>query len=432
MNFQENFIQAVWKYQYFEKLDLKTVSGVPLSVKKIGYHNFHEGPDFLESQIILGNIEYHGNIEVHLKSSGWNAHGHEQDDNYESVILHVVWEHDTDIKHKDGTLIPTLELKGRVFLDVIRNYERLIAPSKGLLCGEFLDSVGDIIKFSMLEKALVERLYEKANVIKKEVELTAGDWEEVTYRWLFYCFGFKVNSSAMLKLARSLPYKILKKHSGQPLVQEALLLGQAGFHQRDVEISDDYTSFVKREYGFYQSKYGLSEPFFSSEWKFMSVRPSNYPSVRIAQLASILSHGPNLFSALKEEVNSVEDLLPIFQVKPSNYWEHHYQLGKASLKSQNRVLSKRMINLLGINFVVPLWFAYGNYTDDPAWKERCFDFLQGVPAEENSIVRSYLQENWQPQNAFDSQAMIGMHHHYCSQKKCLDCKIGQNLLRPRK
>jgi len=429
MNFQENFIHAIWKYQYFEKRDLKTVAGRVLNIRKIGFHNFHEGPDFRESQITIGNMDFFGNVEVHLKSSDWNAHGHEEDKNYDSVILHVVWEHDLEVRRRDGSTIPTLELKGKVFLDVLRNYQRLIANKKALLCSDFLTEVKGIIKFSMLEKALVERLESKSILINAEVEKTAGDWEEVAYRWLFYCFGFKVNAQSMLKLARAMPYKILKKHAGQPLVQEALLFGQAGF--ASLEKPDDFSDFVKREYDFYQKKYGLEEPVYRSEWKFMRVRPSNYPSVRLAQLAAILSKTPNLFSMLTNKVKTIKDLVQIFQVSPNNYWKHHYQLGKKNRKEQNRMLSKEIIHLLGVNFIVPLWFAYGEYTDDLEWREKCFDFLQTIPPEENSIISIFLDEGWKPENAFDAQGMIGLHHGYCSLKKCLSCKIGQNLLRSR-
>ncbi|GAB3648178.1 DUF2851 family protein [Echinicola sediminis] len=429
MNFQENFIHAVWKYQYFEKRGLSTVSGISLDIKKIGFHNFHEGPDFIESQVVIGKMDFHGNVELHLRSSDWKAHGHDGDGKYESVILHVVWEHDAEVTRSDGTVIPTLELKGKVYLDVLRNYQRLIAADKGLLCSDFLPEVRGIIKFSMLEKALVERLHEKSSLIQKEIENTAGDWEEVAYRWLFYSFGFKVNSKPMLKLARSLPYRLLKKHEGQPLVQEALMLGQAGFP--DQEMPDDYTRFVKKEYDFYRKKYLLENPVFDTEWKFMRVRPSNYPSVRIAQLAAVLANSPHLFSMLIHEINTVEDLLAVFQVSPNSYWQHHYQLSRKSQKPQNRVLSKQIVSLLGINFIVPLWYAFGKYTDDLVWREKCFDFLQGISAEENSIISLYHEEGWKPENAFDSQGMIGLHHTYCSQKKCLDCKIGQNLLRPR-
>lgn len=430
MDFNEDFVQAVWKYQYFEKRDLETTHGQSLIIQKIGFQNNHEGPDFLESQVVLDKVEFFGNIEVHVKASDWQMHRHQEDSKYDSVILHVVWEDDMEVFRNDGSRIPTLELKGKVLLDVIRNYRRLARSRKKLLCGDFLPEVQSIIKFSMLEKALVERLHEKSTLIRNQIQDTAGDWEEVAYRWLFYCFGFKVNSDAMLKLAQTLPYKILKKHGNQPLVQEALLLGQAGFCYPSEP--DDYTAFVRREYEFYKKKYSLPEPLYPSEWKFMRVRPTNYPSIRIAQLVAVLNQSSNLFSLLTSSVSKIEDLIKLFQVTPHPYWQHHYQLSKESKRQQPKMLSNQMIQLLGINFVVPLWYAYGGYIDDSSWKERCFDFLQQIPAEANRIIEMYQVEDWSPENAFDTQGMIGLHHNYCNPKKCLNCKIGQNLLRPRK
>ncbi|GGF47406.1 DUF2851 family protein [Echinicola rosea] len=430
MHFKEDFIHAVWKYQYFDKQGLTTVTDSVLEIKKIGFQNSHEGPDFSEAHIVIDQMDFFGNIEVHIRSSDWNVHGHESDKNYDSVILHVVWVHDTEVRRKDGTTIPTLALKGKIFLDVLRNYRRLINTRKQLLCSDFLDEVKPIIKFSMLERALIERLQQKSHLIHEEVKSTSGDWEEVAYRWLFHCFGFKVNSLPMLKLAREMPYRLVKKHANQPLVQEALLMGQAGFCYQDKP--DDYTLFMKKEYEFYRKKYQLKEAIYPAEWKFMRVRPGNYPPVRISQLVAILSKSPNLFSLLTNQVRTISDLEGLFRAKPNAYWEHHNQLSKPSGKPQNRLLTKRTLNHLGINFIVPLWYAFGKFTDDEGWRERCFDFLQEIPAEDNRIIAAFEKEDWSPENAFDTQGMIGIHHSYCYPKKCLDCKIGQNLLRPAK
>ncbi|MDN3669591.1 DUF2851 family protein [Echinicola jeungdonensis] len=430
MNFQESFVQSVWKFQYFNRQNLATTDGQPLSIRKIGFHNFHEGPDFSESEVQIGNLKYHGNVEVHIKSSDWIAHKHEQDPKFETVILHVVWEHDLEIDRSDGTQIPTLELKGKVFLDVLRNYQRLIQSPHVILCEDSLLEIPEIIKFSMLEKSLVERLQEKCQLIEKQLELTGGDWEEVAYRWLFYSFGFKVNSGPMLELARSLPYNLLKKHAHQPAVLEALLLGQAGFLKESKK--DDYSRFLQKEFEFYQQKYGLHSRDLRAEWKFMRVRPANYPTIRIAQLAALLAQRPNLISILMHEIKSLKDLQIVFSISASPYWEYHFRPGYKSRKRQSRNLTKNTIQLLAINFVIPLWYAYGQYIDDSLWKERCFDFLQLIPAESNHIIFDYEKSGWKAGNAFDTQGMIGLHHHYCQPKKCLDCKVGQQLLRPQR
>src|SRR5690554_592120 len=427
-NFQENFLQLVWKYQYFDKNQLFTTHNIPIVVKKIGFHNFHEGPDFQESHLTIGDLDHFGHVEIHLKSSDWKSHTHNEDERYENVILHVVWKHDQEISRRDGTFIPTLELEGKVFLDVVRNYEKLFSGHSDILCGEELGNMDDILKFSMLERALVERLAEKSTLIRNILGETLQDWEETTYQWLFYNFGFKVNNRSMLKLAKRLPYQILKKHAGQPLIQEALILGQAGFLNGEAE--DDYTRFLQKEYLFYRKKYILKNGVYPSEWKFMRVRPSNFPIIRLAQLSAILHGSPHLFSTVLNQVTDLVTFKQLFDIEVSSYWQYHYHLGKEIQKKQRRSLSNETINLLAINFLVPLWYTYGQFTDNLVWQEKCFDLLQGISAEKNRIIQKFEFHHWTANNAFDTQGMIGLHNNYCIQKKCLECKIGQNLLRP--
>lgn len=234
----------------------------------------------------------------------------------------------------------------------------------------------------------------------------------------------------MLKLAASLPYQVLKKHAGQPLIQEALLMGQAGFLNAGAE--DDYSRFLQREFLFYRHKYSLKPCIYSSEWKFMRVRPTNYPTVRLAQLSAILNGSPNLFSNILNGITNIQAFRKQFEFQISSYWHFHYHLGKQTARKQNRSLSADTINLLAINFMVPLWYAYGQFTDDINWQEKCFDLLQEINAEKNHITNKFEVHYWKAQNAFDSQGMIGLHNNYCTKKKCLECKVGQNLLRPSK
>lgn len=428
MVFQENFLHLVWKYQYFDKNKLTTIDNTPLEIKKIGYHNFHEGPDFLESHIQLDTVAYFGNVEIHLRSSDWNNHNHQNDDRYESVILHVVYEHDQDILHPDGSSIPTLELKGKIYLDVLRNYERLLNGPQQILCSDSLSSISSILKFSMLEKALVERFSQKSLLINQLLEDNTGDWEETTYQWLFYSFGFKTNSAAMLDLAKSTPYRILKKHAPHIGIIEAILMGQANLLATDTP--DEYTEFLQKEYDFYSTKYRFDRRLFPASWRFMGVRPGNFPTIRIAQVATILSHTPNLFSSIIDPDNDISSIKKIFNYSISDYWVHHYRVGKESKKVLGKKLTPQTIYLLAINFVVPLWYAYGQYMDDSSWQDKCFDLLHEINAEQNFIIKRFQQINWQPENAYDTQGMIGLHNNYCLQKKCLECKIGQNLLRP--
>ncbi|MFD2033158.1 DUF2851 family protein [Belliella marina] len=428
MDFQENFLQTVWKYQYFEKNGLMTTDGSTLSVLKIGFHNFHEGPDFLEAQIQLGNVKCFGHVEVHRKSSDWKNHDHDVDPRYNSVILHVVWEDDKPILRNDGTSIPTLVLKGKILLDVVRNYERLVHGKGALICSSGLESIPDIIRFSTLEKSLVERLESKSKVVFDLLKDTNTDWEETCFRWLMFAFGFKTNSGAMLRLSEIVPFKILKKHSGNSIVIQALLLGQAGLLPDTIQ--DDYGLVLKREHDFFQRKYTLDKPMLYTEWKFMGVRPGNFPTLRLVQLAEIIAKNPNLLSTVLNDSESFSSFKKVFDIQVPDYWQHHYQIDKMSGKRLSRSLSTQTVSLLMINFVVPLWFAYGKYIQDSSWQEKCFDLLQEISAEENFIIRKFRDCNWKANNAFDSQGMIGQFHNYCNLKKCLDCKVGQNLLKP--
>jgi hypothetical protein len=430
MDFQENFLHAVWKYQYFDKTKLQTTQGKSLEIKKIGFHNFHEGPDFLESHIKIGNLDYIGHVEIHKKASEWLAHEHDKDKRYNSVILHVVFEEDRPIMHQDGSIIPTLELKGKILLEVLRNFERLNSGSEDIICGPRIMEIPEIIRFSMLEKSLIERLEIKSIKISQLLESNNNNWEETAFRWLFHCFGFKTNAGPMLKLAESLPLKILKRHSDRILSIEAMLFGQAKLIPDEPQ--DEFSIFLKNEYDFYQKKYSLKSPVHAQDWKMMGVRPQNFPYQRISQLAGILHINPNLFSSVLNYPHAFDQIFQVFEIERSEYWQNHYRLGVLAPKKMPKNLSKGTLDLLLINFITPLWYSYGKFIQDDSWKEKCLDLLQEISPENNFIIRKYIQQGWQAVNAFDSQGMTGLYHEYCKIKKCLDCKIGQNLLKPEK
>lgn len=427
MDFKEDFLQLVWKYQYFEKQNLRTSEGQDLQIMQVGYHNLSEGPDFRESIIQLDGVTFHGHVEVHKLASDWKQHAHSGDPAYNSVVLHVVWENDKEALRKDGTLMPTLELKGKIFLNIWRNYEQMLDYKSDLPCAHAVRTVPEIIRFSALEKALVERLHEKSSLILDLLEATKGDWEETAYRLLFTCFGFKTNSVAMGELASKIPYKILQKHRNQLPALEAMLLGQAGL--LPAQSDEPYVQHLIREYDFYQKKYGWDSPLLRQNWTFMSVRPSNFPSLRIAQLASILSNAPGLLQSVIEDSRDFSAFKKLLQVKPGDYWQYHYNFGKPSEKQASKGISGTVLELLILNFVIPLWFAYGRYFEQGEWQERCFDLLQEIPAENNHIIRRFAESGWPVQNGFDSQGMIGLFKNYCQPKKCLQCKIAQSLIK---
>lgn len=427
MNFREDFLQLVWKYQYFDKKNLRTSDGQNLQIIQVGFHNLSEGPDFRDSIVILDGVTLHGHVEVHKLASEWKQHAHGGDPAYNSVVLHVVWENDKEVLRNDETSMPTVELKGKIFLHIWRNYEQMLDYKADLPCAHALKAVPEIIRFSALEKALVERLQEKSGLILDLLDQTKGDWEETAYRWLFNCFGFKINSQPMAELAVKVPYKILQKHRNQIPALEAILLGQAGLLPSQSE--EPYVQHLIKEYDFYQKKYDWESPLLRQHWTFMGVRPSNFPSIRIAQLASILSNAPGLLHAVIEDSIDFSGFKKLLQVKPGDYWQYHFNFGKPSEKRASNGISGTVLELLILNFVIPLWFAYGRYFEQQEWQERCFDLLQEIPAENNYIIRRFLESGWPVQNGFDSQGMIGLYKNYCQPKKCLQCKIAQSLIK---
>ena len=287
MYFKEDFLQLVWKYQYFDRKNLQTAEGQNLQILQVGFHNQGEGPDFRDASLVLDGVTFHGHVEVHRIASEWKQHAHCGDPAYNSVILHVVWENDREVFRNDGTPMPTLELKGKIFLEIWRNYETLLDFKSDLPCAHALNTVPEIIRFSALEKALVERLLEKSKVILSILDQTKGDWEETAYRWLFGCFGFKLNSQPMTELAESVAYKLLKRHRPNLAVLEAMLLGQAGLLP---EKSDEpYVRYLIEEYDFCQRKFQWEQKLTRQHWSFLGARPTNFPTLRIAQLASILA-----------------------------------------------------------------------------------------------------------------------------------------------
>uniref|UniRef100_UPI004047E7B4 DUF2851 family protein n=1 Tax=Algoriphagus sp. TaxID=1872435 RepID=UPI004047E7B4 len=427
MDFKEDFLQLVWKYQYFDRKNLTTTDGQALEILQAGHSNALEGPDFRNASVAIGGIAFHGHVEVHRKASEWKQHAHDADPAYNPVVLHLVWENDRQVYRQDGAPMPTVELKGKIYLDIWRNYQQLLNFQLNLPCAHAMATVPEILRFSASEKALVERLHEKSQEVLAVLQATKGDWEETAYRWLFRCFGYHTNRLPMEELGQLLPYTLLKRHREQLQHLEAMLLGQAGLLPEDSE--DPYVQQLKKDHDFYQKKYGWSTRLSRQHWTFLGARPANFPTLRLAQLASILAKSPHLFSTILDESGDLGTFRKMVQSPPSPYWRQHYTFGKPSSKTTSNGLSEQSMQLLLINFVLPIWFAYGEFHDQEEWKERCFSLLQSLPAEQNYVLRKFVHHAWKPSTAFDSQGMLELYRSYCSTQKCLSCKIGQSLVR---
>jgi len=427
MEFKEDFLQLVWKYLYFDRKGLQTTDGQDLLILQTGFHNLLEGPDFQHAALEIGGLPFYGHVEVHRRASEWKAHGHVANPAYNPVILHVVWENDQEVFRNDGTLMPTLELKGKIFLDIWRNYQTLLDFKSDFPCAHAVGEVTEIVRFSALEKALVERLYKKSLRVQDMLAQSKGNWEEVAYRCLAIGFGFGLNGQAMQDLTSLVPYSLLRKFRRDTTSIEAMLLGQAGLLPETTE--EAYVLHLKKEHAFFQKKYSWSYALSRSHWSFVGARPSNFPPLRIAQLSSVLSEAPHLLASVLEDNREFEGFKRLLQVPLSPYWQTHYSFGKTTQKSRTTTLSDASIGLLIINFVLPLWFAFGQSMGQEEWKERCFAVLQSLVPEDNYITRKFAQKGWSADSAFDSQGMIELFQMYCKAQKCLSCRIGQNLLR---
>ncbi len=421
---QERFLHFIWQFQQFDATDLQTTDKQPLQIFRTGLLNTNAGPDFLQARITLQGIEWAGNVEVHIRSSDWQQHQHQQNAAYENVILHVVWEDNQPIRRQDGSVIPTLVLAPRTNRKLLYTYQALLENLSPIPCSTQFAQAKEIYRRQALDKALMNRLQQKAAGVKELYEKNQKNWEETAYQVLAKNFGFKVNSDAMLQLAQSLPLKIIQKHSDSLLQVEALLFGQAGLLPA---YSDSlYVQSLVREYQFLRHKYQLESTLSVDQWKFMRLRPANFPTLRIAQLAAFVQTHRFLFSTFLN-LQKPDTILSFLEVQTSLYWQQHYHFHKET--EQTGSLGEESRNNLVINSLIPLLVAYAEVKDEQAYIDRVVQLLEALPAENNKITRLWKQTGLSVQNAFDSQASIELYNHFCTNKQCLSCPIGVSLLK---
>jgi hypothetical protein len=414
----EKLFQYIWQFQYFNKSELQTYSGEKLEIIFQGVPNVNQGPDFLNAQIKIANTILVGSIELHLKTSQWHDHGHDLDQNYKNVILHVVFEHDTEeTKH------PILELQSRISKMLLHRYSSLMDATSFVSCANSIDQVKEIVWMSWKERLLAERLTRKSQLIFQFLEQNNFHWEETFWWMLARNFGIKVNSDGFEAIARSISINILAKHKSQIHQLEALLLGQAGLLNK--EFIEEYPKLLKREYQFLQKKYNLSPIHIPIH--FLRMRPGNFPTIRLAQLAILIQNSANLFSRIIE-TEQLEDIKEFFLITANDYWHYHYIMDELS-GFRKKTLGGDMINNLIINTVVTFLFAYGMYHKKDCQKNRAIHWLEELEAESNSITKGFKQLKLVNTSAFDSQAFIELKTQYCDQKRCLSCAIGNGLLR---
>jgi hypothetical protein len=418
----EILLQFIWQYSLYNPVNLKTTDGEKVTVIHPGKKNLNAGPDFEEARIKIGETTLVGNVEIHINSSDWNKHGHQTDQAYQNIILHVLLNDDKE--QKEGSF-QKLELKNHIPAYVIDQYTNLIQTTQPIACARQLANVKDIVKESWLNRLLAERWEEKLKDWKELLDSSAGDWSNLLYWRMAANFGFKVNATPFLMLARSIPMNLLAKHKDNLMQIEALLFGQAGMLEQEFE--EEYPNTLKKEYQYLRQKYTL-QPIPGHLWKFLRMRPANFPTVRIAQFAALVQKSLHLFSKIIK-LNSVKELHNLLEVTASEYWSTHFQFDEKQEKSSPKSLGSNSIDNVIINTIAPVQFLYSHYQGTMDDQERALQLLSSVTAEDNKITSVWADTGWKAENAAQSQSLIQLFNSYCSNKRCLECSVGLNIIK---
>lgn len=420
---KEDFLHYLWKFKKFDTLNLKTFNGEEIIINNVGQYLELAGPDFFNAQITIDNQKWAGNVEIHLKSSDWYVHHHERDQGYENVILHVVWEHDTEIFRKNNAEIPVLELQKYVDKETLHNYQSLLTPKSWIFCEKQLVEIPQFAFKNWQERLFFERLERKSKPVFALLEQTNQDWEAVLFCLLAKNFGLNTNGEIFLKIAQSIPFSIIRKESFEVENLEALLFGSAGL--LDAEKEDAYFKDLKFRYFYLLHKYQLEKKWVEPV-QFFKHRPDNFPTIRLSQLANLYHSQQNLFSKISA-YNSIETIYQTLNISASNYWQNHYQFDKESPKKK-KLLSKSFIDLILINTIIPLQFAYAK-SQGKEISEELIQLLDEVAPEKNAILDKFSSFGIKSKNAFESQSLLQLKNEYCHKSRCLECAIGVELLK---
>ena len=415
----ERLLQYIWQFQYFNLNELFTENAEPVTILNAGRYNTNQGPDFLDAKIKIGNTTWAGNIELHIQSSHWQSHRHSSDANYKNIILHVVWQDDVKL----DLPFPVLELQSKVSKLLLKKYNELMQSAAFIPCENNLRHTDDFTWSNWKQRVLVERLQEKSQVVQGYLAENNNHWEETFWWLLAKNFGIKVNSEAFEKIARSLPLAILAKHKNQIHQIESLLFGQAVLLTGNFK--DDYGQLLQKEYVFLQKKYKLVP--IKIPLHYLRMRPSNFPTVRLAQLSMLVHNSVHLFSKITatEKLGDVKKMLDVIA---NDYWHYHYLLDEESVFKEKKLGTQMVENIL-INTIIPILFVYGQYLNENKYKDRALRWLEEIAAEKNNITKGFAAIGIKIKSAFDSQALIQLKNNYCDQKRCLECAIGNKILK---
>ncbi|ASV31289.1 DUF2851 family protein [Maribacter cobaltidurans] len=420
---REDLLHYIWKYKKYPVQGLKASKGENLTILNSGSHNHLSGPDFFNAQVRIADQLWAGNVEIHVNSSDWYAHNHQEDKNYDNVILHVVWNDDVSVFRADGTEIPTLELKNYIDSQLLGRYQKLMQGQRErfINCGNDINTIPKFDFIHWQERLYLERLEDKSKVILILLEECGQDWEKVLFVLLLKNFGSKINGEAFMQIGLHLDFSIVRHLIGKPLELESLLFGMAGLLESDNSI-DSYYGELRKNFQYLRHKFNIDHSIGSAS--FFKLRPPNFPTIRLSQFATLYGGNNNLFHHLMH--CSDDEIFQQFGISASTYWDSHYNFGKTSKGGVKRI-SKKFVDLLTINTIVPLRFCYQKHKG-MAQPERVLGTVQKIKAEKNGIIDSYRNLNIEVNSAWESQSLLQLYNNYCSNNKCLRCVVGTRLL----
>lgn len=419
----EKLMQYVWKHRLWRSEDMVTNTGKKVRVVDPGLLNTDAGPDFFNAKIEIDGHMWVGNVEMHYRATDWKRHHHDSDKAYDSVILHVVAKDDAPVRRTNGELIPQLVLE--VSPQFNADYASLVSATIEVPCAEKIKQVPHLTIVEWVEGLAFERLHGKVERIHQLLDSFNGSWEDVCYVTLARNFGFGINNDAFERLARRTPLRLLGKHSDSVLQIEALLFGQAGMLDAQKPGMDSYYNQLCTEYAFLSNKFQLT-PMEKESWKLFRIRPQNFPYRRIAMLAQFIEGGFRMMNRILD-AEGEKEMRALFEVELSGYWTKHYTFGKPNERA-TATLSRSSIDIILINTVAPLLYAYGELTGNYEMTDKAIKLLEDLRAENNSIVSHFVAYGIDCPDALTSQALVQLKREYCDARKCIYCKIGHHLL----
>ncbi len=421
----EQLLHYVWKHKIFPLKMLQTTTGEPVEVIDAGLPNTNAGPDFFNAKLKIGGTHWVGNVEIHTLSSDWLKHGHDKDAAYNNVILHVAETIDCEVFSANGEKVPQLQLSCPEA--ILQHYEELRHAEIYPPCYSILSSLPKLTVHSWLSALQVERFEQKAHAIAARLERLNNNWEDVFFITLSRNFGFGLNGDAFETWAGHLPFRAIDKHRDNLFQVEAFFFGQAGLLDEELPDADEYYLKLQKEFRYLQHKFELPAPMTITQWRFLRLRPGNFPHVRMAQLANLYHKGQSLLSRAME-ADTLEAVQKLLTTTTSSYWKEHFNFSKAS-PSQEKQVGKNAQNLIVINTVIPFLYAYGLHKADEVLCDRATRFLESLKAEDNHIIRQWSGAGLHVSTAADSQALLQLQKEYCDKKDCLRCRFGFEYLR---